>query len=645
MGGGLRVLGRARRRSEGSARLRVARLLWDTSPLWAVVLVGYVVVSAVLPVGILAAMGQVVGHIPGAARSGLGSHAGHDLVAALVVSVVAYALALALGPLQTMLSSALKVRLTYAMQDRLVEAVSRPTGIAHLEDSVVLDELELAHGKLTTYYPADAPMSLATVIGARGSGLLACAVLATYRWWLGIGMLTLWLLVRKPLRAVISEQAQVFGRTASLMRRARYLQQLAVKPAVAKESRIFGFGDWLVEEMHQQWTIAMSAAWGMLRRYNIGVTKLGVVVFAGYAGAITVLAVGAYHHELSLTALSTYLPMLVASAEVGDISWTDVGLEWQLISLPNLETLESRLGVVARRLSPVTELPTGRAEETAASTTPAGARAGRTLAGRAWGREVVFERVGFSYPGAPSAVFTDLSLSLRTGQSTALVGYNGAGKTTLVKLLVRLHDPTSGRISLDGADIAGLDASTWQREVAVVFQDFVRYPFSLAENIGVGAVEHLGDRDAVAEAAARAGIAGLARTLPHGWDTKLSPQYAGGVDLSGGQWQRVVLARALMAVSHGARMLVLDEPTAWLDSKGEAEFLANFLSLTSGLTTLVISHRFSTVRQADRICVLENGRVTETGSHDDLLHAGGRYAEMFTAQAAQFERAGEEGSP
>ncbi len=591
------------------------------------VLVVYVVVSAVLPIGILAAMGQVVGRIPAAARSGLGSQAGHGLVVALVVSVVAYAGAVALGPVQTMLSSALKVRLTYAMQDRLVAAVCRPTGIAHLEDSVVLDELELAHGKLTTYYPADAPMSLATVIGARASGLLACAVLATYRWWLGAGMLVLWLLVRKPLRAVISEQAQVFGRTASLMRRARYLQQLAVRPAVAKESRIFGFGDWLVDEMSRQWTIAMSAAWRMLRRYNVGVTKLGAVVFAGYAAAISVLAVGAYHHELTLTALSTYLPMLVASAEVGDISWTDVGLEWQLISLPNLEKLESRLGAPPAAPSPPRP----------AVPAPAPPRAS--------GGAVRFEGVGFAYPGTGSAVFTDLELSLPTGQSTALVGYNGAGKTTLVKLLARLHDPTSGRITVDGADIAGLDAAAWQREVAVVFQDFVRYPFSLAENIGVGAVEHLGDRDAVAEAAARAGVAGLGRSLPLGWDTKLSPQYTGGVDLSGGQWQRVVLARALMAVSHGARMLVLDEPTAWLDSKGEAEFLANFLSLTAGLTTLVISHRFSTVRQADRICVLEDGRVTEVGSHEELLRAGGRYAEMFTTQAAQFERAaGEEES-
>ena len=244
-----------------------------------------------LPVAVLAAMGQVVGRVPAAARSGLGSPHGHALIAARAVSIAIYAVTLVLGPVQGAISSAVKVRLTYAMQDRLIAAVSGPTGIGHLEDPGALDELELAHGHLTAYYPADAPTTLAVVVGNRLSGLLACGVLGVYRWWLGAGMLVLWLLVRKPLKKVVAEQAAAFGRTAGLMRRARYLQQLAVKPGGAKEARVFGFGDWLIERYREQWALGMAAAWRMLRRYNVGVTRLGVVVLAGYVGAVSVVAV------------------------------------------------------------------------------------------------------------------------------------------------------------------------------------------------------------------------------------------------------------------------------------------------------------------------------------------------------------------
>ncbi len=229
-----------------------------------------------------------------------------------------------------------------------------------------------------------------------------------------------------------------------------------------------------------------------------------------------------------------------------------------------------------------------------------------------------------------------VDLELRAGTSTAIVGVNGAGKSTLVSLLSRLRDPTGGRITVDGVDVRDLDAARWQRTVAIMPQEPARYPVSAYDNVAFGALEHRDDRAGVQESARLSGFAEVVDTLPAGWDTVLARELPGGVDLSGGQWQRLALARALFATRHGARLLVLDEPTAALDVRGEARFYQQFLDITRELTTVIISHRFGTVRQADVICVLDGGHITERGSHDELVAAGGTYAGMYRTQAARF---------
>jgi ATP-binding cassette subfamily B protein len=255
-------------------------------------------------------------------------------------------------------------------------------------------------------------------------------------------------------------------------------------------------------------------------------------------------------------------------------------------------------------------------------------------------REIRFEGVIFAYPGTGATVLDRLDLTIAAGHSLAVVGLNGAGKTTLVKLLARLYEPDSGRITADGVDIRSFPVDRWQRIVAAIFQDFVHFELSVRDNVGFGAVEVLTDPQrgdaSVRSALDRAGALDVVDALPLGLDTPLSRQYTDGADLSGGQWQRIATARALMAVDGGARVLVLDEPTANLDARAEVAFFEKFLDLTRGVTSIVISHRFSTVRRADRIAVLEHGRVLEDGTHAELLALGGRYAELFDLQAARF---------
>jgi len=233
-------------------------------------------------------------------------------------------------------------------------------------------------------------------------------------------------------------------------------------------------------------------------------------------------------------------------------------------------------------------------------------------------------------------VFAGLNLTIEAGRTTAIVGVNGAGKTTLMKLLARLYEPTSGGIYVDGVNIADIDLREWRRTLSVVFQDFVRYEFTAADNIAMGAAFDAPDRAAVEAAAAKTGMLETLSDAPHGLDTILARAYEDGIDLSGGQWQRVAIARSLYSVDKGARVLVLDEPTAALDVRAEAEFFDQFMELTEGLTTVLISHRFSSVRRADTIVVVEDGRVVEAGSHEELVANNSRYRLLFELQARRF---------
>jgi ATP-binding cassette subfamily B protein len=608
------------RRLAGSPRLRVLRLMWRTSPVLTLVVGLFVLADGFLPIVALVALGRAVGRIPAAVRHGLGSASGHALLAGLALGTATYALSLLRRPAEDLLSAHCSAVMATGMQRRLARAVCGPAGVEHLEDSAVLDQLASATGELSTSRPADAPMALASALGDRVSGFLACVVLTSFRWYIGLLFFAGWSVLRPPLRRLLAERANLVRLATPELRHSWYYLGCAYRPAFAKEVRVFGLGAWILGRHRDRWLAGMAAPWRQMRRFRYRAVLFGTGVAAMYLTGAGLLALSAYHRDIALGTLTVMLPMLPTTMQVGGVSVADVALEQMLAAVPDLDDLMARL-------RPPDHGPAGHRE---ARGLPAGS--------------IRFESVGYRYPGGGRPVYQGLDLELAAGRSLALVGANGAGKTTLVTLLARLREPSAGRITVDGIDLRDLDARSWQRQVAVVNQDFGRYPLTVSENIAFCdlAADGLGggfDRAELERAAARAGALDFVSALPHGWDTICAPGYRDGTDLSGGQWQRIALARALYAAARGARVLVLDEPTAHLDIRAEAAFYDRFLELTSGLTTMVISHRFATVRKAERIAVLDSGRITELGSHDELVAAGGTYAEMFAMQAARFAHA------
>jgi len=613
------------RKMRRSPRVRVIRLVGETSPGLAGMMALYVLADGILPILALVALGRAVGRIPAAVQHGLGSASGHALVTALAVGTAAYALSLLRGPVEALLEAYCSAAMSTGMQRRLARAVCAPDGVEHLEDPRVLDRLALASGELSASAPADAPMALASVLGDRLSGLLACVTLATFRWWVGLLFLVGWTAIRPPLRRMMAARANLVRAATPDLRHAWYYLGCSYRPMFAKEMRLFGLADWILGRHRVAWLSGMAGPWRQLRRLRHWTLAFGLVVAVMYAAGAGALGLAAYHHAISLGTVAVMLPMFPSTMQAGGISVADISLEQMLASVPDLDEIVTGLRAAPDWPGPPATAPVA-----------AGARdvTGRPAA------SIRFEQLTYRYPGADRPVFDGLELELTAGESLGLVGINGAGKTTLITLLARLREPAGGRITVDGADVRVFGARAWQRQVAVVYQDFTRYPLTVRENI---ALRDLGaqsiDRTALEEAAAQAGALDFIKGLPNGWDTICSPGYSGGTDLSGGQWQQIALARALYSVAAGARVLVLDEPTANLDVRAEAAFYNRFLDLTAGLTTIVISHRFATVRRADRIAVLDGGRITELGGHDELVAAGGSYAEMFALQAAQFQAA------
>jgi ATP-binding cassette, subfamily B, bacterial len=581
-----------------------------------------VVANGLLPPAFALATGAVAQAVPPAVGEGMGLAAGNRVAVALLAATAVYVLIQVVGPLRAMVGEILMRRIDEALAVGLMRAVSTPRGISHLEDPHVLDQVAQAQGAVNGATVGGTVSYLGGTWAMRLQGAVSLLILAPFRWWLpvvlGAGHAVS---LRWRRRHWLAITQMVFDRTDSL-RQADYLRRLAIRPEAAKESQVFSLAGWLVDRYRSSFLDTMQPVWRERRSGLVPAVGVAVLTLMIEGGALVLVARAATGGSISLGAAVVYAQAVLGAAALSRFDLNNVRLEDGLASLRVLRRLQAAVQAAVQSFGG--HLPAAGLPE----------------------RLIRFEGVRFRYPGQDSDVFAGLDLDIVAGQSLAIVGMNGAGKTTLVKLLARLYDVDGGRITVDGIDLRDLDPGEWQGRVAAIFQDFVQYPVSAHDNVAFGALgrrpaqgaarAQAGNRSAVEQAARRAGALEIVTALPKGWDTVLNRQFTDGADLSGGEWQRIALARALFAVSAGAGVLVLDEPTASLDVRAEAGLYDRFLDLTRGVTTIVVSHRFSTVRRAQRIVVLERGRVVEDGSHDELVAAGGRYASMYTLQASRF---------
>ena len=557
-----------------------------------------------LPALFAIAMGALVGAV----------EAGQDLRGPLALVGGVFILLQVLPPVHQVVSANLGDRTAAWLYDRLTAACVRPPGLGHLENPELTADLTVAREfDLGMTGP---PLNISVDFIAGGlveviAGLACAVVLFFYAWWAPLVLAGAWLATHWLLRESAVWRDRNTTEVRAAQRDADYAFRLAVDPAPAKELRLFGLAAWTIERFIARRTRLHALQYEATRLRERPMLWSLLLVLGANLLVFWSLAAAAESGRLDLESVVVFAQSAVGVSMIafGGLNWSLDGASAPVAAVLRLEGAMAPSGALPAGTRPAAGMPA---------------------------REIRFRDVTFGYPAGLSSppVLDRLDLTIPAGSSLAIVGQNGAGKTTLAKLLCRLYDPQSGGIEIDGVDLREFDLESWRTRLAAVFQDFTRYELSLRDNVApAGAAD-----DVIRTALDSAGASALA-----GLDTVLARGYERGTELSGGQWQRVALARALCAVQLGAGVVLLDEPTAQLDVRGEAEIFDRILTATRHCTTILISHRFSTVRHADRICVLEQGRVVELGTHAELMARAGRYRTMFELQAQRFSASEDEG--
>ena len=585
---------------------RALGLVWTTSRTLTVVLAVLTLVAGLLPAAIAYLGKLIVDSVVLASGSGIEAH---RWTALSFVGLEAIAVMLLAGSQRglTVCQSLLRVLLGQRVNVLILEK-ALTLDLVHFEDSEFYDKLNQARQEASLR-----PLSLVT----RTFGLIQSALsLVTYG-----GLLlnfSIWAVVVLLVAALppfiaetrfAGEAFRLFKWRSPETRQQHYLETLIAREDYAKEVQLYQLGDTMLKRYRdifdrlydedRNLTIRRGF-WG----YLLGLLSTGVF-YAAYAWIVLETIFG----RISLGDMTMYLMVFRQGQSTFTAALTSIGGMYEdNLYLSNLyEFLEQ-------------DVPKPR---------------GKARQGVIPGDGIRFENVSFTYPGGLKPALKGISLHLKPGEKLAIVGENGSGKTTLIKLLTRLYTPDSGRIILDGLDLQEWDVEVLRRRIGVIFQNFVRYQFTVGENVGVGDVNHLEDEARWQVAAEKGTARPFIEAMPEGFGTQLGRWFKGGQELSGGQWQKIALSRAFMRT--GADILVLDEPTAAMDAEAEVQIFDHFRKITQNQMVVLISHRFSTVRMADQIVVMAGGELLEQGTHEELLKLGGRYARLFSIQAAGYQ--------
>lgn len=601
-------------KEELRANLRVFGLAVSSAPVLASFMMFLTLLEGLVPAVIISQTGRLLNVLPAAVAREPGAYA----TARSALFLVGFAIAgsQVVKPIKGAFQYGVGRKFVALLARRVMAGVTSTPGIAHFEDPAFRDKLEISDW--ISWAPANNVQQVAGMIQQTIQVIALAAIAGAYAGWVPVLLFATALPAGFAAFNRVKSQGIVMWQDSPEVRRASYYRTLALDLVPAKEIRLFGLKDWVSARQDHHWLNGFRETWRKRRQGNILVMALHVVAVAALALAYWTMLQATLDGRMQVgtfaAAAMAAVQILTATIGIFSIAAWMRRINYMLPYVMRLFDLGAR---DPRMVNDGTKSAHGLV--------PTG---------------IGFEGVRFRYPGTERWILDGLDLHIEAGQSLALVGENGAGKTTLIKLLCRFYDPTEGRITLDGVDIREFDLADLRRRIACIFQDFARYELAARDNIGFGAVDHKDDLELIREAAKRVGVLDEIESLPDGWDTPLSRAFD-GVDLSGGQWQRIALARAMFAqLGNGADLLILDEPTASLDVRLEHELYEHFAEIASGRTTLLVSHRFSTVRMAERIVFLEAGRVVEDGSHASLMTSGGRYAELYRLQAEHYVATG-----
>ncbi len=583
---------------------RALRLVWAADGKGALGLVALTLLQATLPAA-MAWVGKLI--IDALVQA---SKTPSEAARAQVLTYVSWELGLALAALilgraQAYVREVLRVRLGNLINERIIEK-ALTLELAHFEDSTTYDLMQNARREASSR-PLSLAMAGVTVAKNLVMLLSFAGLLWSVAWWSVVVLLFAAVPSFFAETKLSSKAFRLYSWRAPEGRKLAYLEWLLTRDLAAKEVKLFGLGPLVQGRYRALFAKFLGEDRALARTRLLWGTVLGLLSAGAFYACYWAVADKAARAEISVGDLTLSL----AAFRQGQAAFEAVlsavaGLYEDALFMSNLDrflTLPTK--GEAARVSPPLSLPSGP-------------------------QPIEFKGVSFRYPGKDGFALRDVNLTLRPGEKLALVGENGAGKSTLVKLLLRLYEPTEGQVLYGGVDVRDVDVAELRKRFGAVFQDFVRYQFTAGENVGLGEPSKLEDTAAVRAAAEAGGAADVIATLPKGYETVLGVWFEKAQELSGGQWQKLAVSRAFM---RDAQVLVLDEPTAAIDAEAEVALFERFKKLAQERSAIIISHRFSTVRMADRIAVLEGGKVTELGAHEELVAKGGRYAKLFALQA------------